>query len=66
VAWRGVAWPGGQAARTPAAKNRLSLVPEKFNTFNIFAIFHPALEHPTLIHRQAPRTQSVWNRATNT
>jgi hypothetical protein len=45
--------------------------PQKFNTFNtfntfaIFANFDPALECPTLLHRQTPRARSAAERAFN-
>jgi hypothetical protein len=45
---------------------------EKFTTFTTFAIFakfanfNPALEHPTLIHRHAPRLGSLAERASRT
>ncbi|MCD6032472.1 MAG: hypothetical protein K0S78_4654, partial [Thermomicrobiales bacterium] len=29
-----------------SAKNRLPPIPQKFNTFNTFAIFNPNLEYP--------------------
>jgi hypothetical protein len=56
----------------------LGPVPQKFNTFNTFttfaifakfakfANFNPALEQPTLIHRQALRSRSISERATST
>src|SRR5215207_975790 len=34
-------------------------VPQKFNTFNTFAVVTPALEHPTLIHPQSPRLHAT-------
>jgi hypothetical protein len=37
-----------------------------FNTFNTFAIVTPASDYPTLIHPQAPRAQSVSERADST
>ena len=49
-------------------KMLLRPVPQKFNTFNTFntfakfakfANFNPALEHPTLLHRHAPRLGSI-------
>jgi hypothetical protein len=49
-------------------KMLLRPVPQKFNTFNTFntfakfakfANFNPALEHPTLLHRHAPRPGSI-------
>jgi hypothetical protein len=49
-------------------KMLLHPAPQKFNTFNIFntfAIFSPALEYPALVHRQALRVRSVWDRATD-
>ena len=44
------------------AKMALCPVPEKFAKFAKFAIFDPALEYPTLIHRQAPRSRSKSDR----
>jgi hypothetical protein len=37
-----------------------------FAIFAKFAIFDPALECPTLIHRQAPRSRSMSDRACST
>jgi hypothetical protein len=37
-----------------------------FNTFNTFANFDPALEHPTLLRRHAPRRGSISERAVST
>ena len=36
-----------------------SPTPEKFNTFNTFAVFSRAPDYSTLVHPQPPRTQSV-------
>ena len=33
-------------------------VPQKFNTFNTFTIFNPALDYPSLVHRQASPSRS--------
>jgi hypothetical protein len=53
-------------------KMLLRPVPQKFNTFNTFntfakfakfANFNPALEHPTLLHRHAPRLGSISENA---
>ena len=38
----------------------------KFAKFAKFANFNPALEHPTLIHRHAPRLGSLAERAFST
>jgi hypothetical protein len=46
-----------------------SPTPEKFNTFNIFntfAVFSRAPDYSTLVHPQAPRTQSVSASAVST
>jgi hypothetical protein len=49
-------------------KMLLRPVPQKFNTFNTFntfakfANFNPALEHPTLLRRHAPRPGSISER----
>jgi hypothetical protein len=46
--------------------------PQKFTTFNTFntfakfANFDPALEHPTLLRRHAPRRGSISERAVST
>ena len=40
-------------------KMLLHPAPQKFNTFNTFAIFSFALEYPALIYRQALRVRSV-------
>ncbi len=37
-------------------------VPEMFAKFAKFAIFDPALDYPTRIHRQAPRARSTSDR----
>ena len=37
-----------------------------FNTFNTFAIVTPAPDYSTLVHRQAPRAQSVSASAVST
>jgi hypothetical protein len=56
----------------------LSPAPQTFTTFTTFAMFamfaifanfatfDPALEHPTLIHRHAPRLRSISERASRT
>jgi hypothetical protein len=53
-------------------KMLLRPVPQKFNTFNTFNIFakfakfanfNPALDHPTLLHRHAPRLGSISEHA---
>jgi hypothetical protein len=53
-------------------KMLLRPAPQKFTTFNTFttfakfakfANFNSALEYPALIHRQALRVRSVWDRA---
>jgi hypothetical protein len=38
----------------------------KFAKFAKFANFDPALEYPTLIHRQAPRARSMSDRSYST
>ncbi len=49
----------------PLAKMALHLVPEMFAIFAKFAKFakfDPALEYPTRIHRQAPRSRFMSER----